>query len=1020
MTTPFLKIVAKDLYAKFGDQLRNVTVLFPNKRAGLFFNQYLIEITNQPTWAPQYLTISELFQQLSPLTVADPIQLICMLYKSYTLSSNQLAQAVYGDNSHDSMETLDQFYSWGQVLLADYQDIDGNLVDADKLFENISDLNDLTSFDYLTQEQIDAIKHFFPDFSQPTELQRRFFNVWKLLLPTYKSFRSYLASNRIAYESMLKRNVVNRLQAYGSQTSLPEEEMFGDDALEQTAVDFIQRFSDGLSSRTFVMIGFNVLSKSEQLFFKYLKLNANALFYWDYDTFYKTDDAFHFIEENILLFGNELAEAPVYSNFLEPKNITLTSVPQEIMQTRVAHDILMRWDAPEKTDNRTAVVMCNEAMLAPMLHSLPEGQMVNITMGYPLAHTPIANFITQLVMLQTKGYASSSAWRYTYVCNVLKHPYAALITNDESLNVLDVIKRKHQLFPSNTILHSNEQMAAIFTRNSSTADLLAYLSRIIEMVGKAFTQVNSSVNDDTHENEELQLIHESIFRVYAVINRLRRICEEGLLDIQVPTLQRMVQQIIQGTSIPFHGEPAVGLQIMGILETRNIDFRNLIILSANEGNLPKNPQASSFIPYNLREAFGMTTLEHKGSMYAYYFYRLLQRAENIHILYTLPGSSSTGSEMSRYLMQMLVNPKLTNIRQTTVHATYAPHSTAPVAIDKDDETIRRLFLRFGEKPLSPSAINTYLNCQLQFYFKYAAGFFPEEDVTEEVGNDVFGNIFHYVMEQIYKSTIGLNHEVQASTLISLANDKQFVSQLVDRAFNILFFKNDSASANIPQYNGEQLLNREVVITYVCDQLRHDAALCPLTVLGVEEKVGTELIVPGSGGRTIVLGGTIDRIDCITVNGKRVMRIVDYKTSASRKPANNVEELFDSKKNSRSGHIFQTFCYADIYTDKHPEVNPLAPALQYVKLVRSDLNAVAKSSSDSQEERASLPLSTLMVHLKEGKEEYPVCDFAGQVKKEYHERLVSCISGIFDKSTPFLPPSSNHHCQWCPFTAICNK
>ena len=151
-----------------------------------------------------------------------------------------------------------------------------------------------------------------------------------------------------------------------------------------------------------------------------------------------------------------------------------------------------------------------------------------------------------------------------------------------------------------------------------------------------------------------------------------------------------------------------------------------------------------------------------------------------------------------------------------------------------------------------------------------------------------------------------------------------------------------------------------------------------------------------------------------------MRIVDYKTSASRKPANNVEELFDSKKNSRSGHIFQAFCYADIYTDKHPEVNPLAPALQYVKLVRSDLNAVAKSSSDSQEERASLPLSTLMVHLKEGKEEYPVCDFTGQVKKEYHERLVSCISGIFDKSTPFSPPSSNHHCQWCPFTAICNK
>ena len=1019
MTTPFLKIVAKDLYAKFGEQLRNVTILFPNKRAGLFFNQYLFEITNQPTWAPQYLTISDLFQQLSPLTVADPIQLICMLYKSYTLSSNQLAQAVYGDNSHDSIETLDQFYSWGQVLLADYQYIDNNLVDARKLFENISDLNDLTSLDYLTQEQIDAIKHFFPDFTQPTELQRRFFNVWKLLLPTYEAFRSSLTSNRIAYESMLKRNVVNRLQAYSSQNSLPAEELFGDDVLEQTASDFIQRFVDNLSSRTFVMIGFNVLSKSEQLFFKYLKQNANALFYWDYDDFYKTDDAFHFIEENILLFGNELAEPLVYSNFLEPKNITFTSVPQEIMQTRVAHDILMQWKAPEKTDNRTAVVMCNEAMLAPMLHSLPEGQMVNITMGYPLAHTPIANFLTQLVLLQTKGSASSSSWRYTYVCNVLKHPYAALITDDESLHVLDLIKKKHQLFPSDKTLHTNNQMAAIFTRNSSTADLLAYLSNIIEMVGKAFTPVTASDNDESNENEELQLIHESVFRVYAVINRLCRICEEGLLDIQIPTLQRMMQQIIQGTSIPFHGEPAVGMQIMGILETRNIDFRNLIILSANEGNLPKNPQSSSFIPYNLREAFGMTTLEHKGSMYAYYFYRLLQRAENIHVLYTLPGASSTGTEMSRYLMQMLVNPKLRNIRQTTVHATYSPRSIAPVAINKTDETIRRLFMRFGEKPLSPSAINTYLNCQLQFYFKYAAGFFPEEDVTEEVGNDVFGNIFHYVMEQIYKSAIGLNREIQASTLVSLAKDKQFVSKLVDQAFNKLFFKNDSASETVPQYNGEQLLNREVVITYICDQLRHDAALCPLSVIDVEEKVGTKLVVPGSGGRTIVLGGTIDRIDCITINGRRVKRIVDYKTSASRKTANTVEELFDSAKSNRSGHIFQTFCYADIYTDVHPEVKPLAPALQYVKLVRSDLNAVAKSAA-SQEEKASLPLSTLMVHLKDGKEEYPVDDFAEQVKEEYHERLISCISDIFDKNTPFAPPSSNHHCQWCPFTAICNK
>ena len=605
----FLQLVAHDLYSKIGNDLSRTVLVFPNKRANLFFNEYLAGESDQPIWAPAAMSISDLFQKLSVQKAGDPIRLVCELYKVFKEET-------------ESQETLDDFYFWGELLISDFDDVDKNMVDADKLFSNLQDLKNLMDdYDFLDKEQEEAIQQFFQNFSieRRTELKEKFISLWDKLGAIYHRYQENLTELGIAYEGMLYRNVIEQLD------------------------------TDRLKYDKYIFVGFNVLNKVEHQFFKLLQDADKAMFYWDYDLFYtqqiKKHEAGEFLKRNLRDFPNELPES-CFDSFKSPKKIRYISASTENAQAR----FLPEWvkgianeqsQIAEENEKENAVVLCNEALLLPVLHSIPqEVKNVNITMGFPLAQTPVYSFINAAMELQTNGYRTDTG-RFTYeaVSAILKHPYTQQLST-HAISLEDDLTRTNRFYPLPSELKQDDFLANLFTPRSGIKDLCDYLVGLIKDISTIYRK-EGEYNDIFN-----QLYRESLFQSHLKINRLYSLIESGELNVRTDTLKRLISKVLTSSNIPFHGEPAIGMQVMGVLETRNLDFRNLIMLSLNEGQLPKSGGESSFIPYNLRKAFGMTTIEHKNAVYAYYFYRLIQRAENITLLYNTSSDGLNRGEES--------------------------------------------------------------------------------------------------------------------------------------------------------------------------------------------------------------------------------------------------------------------------------------------------------------------------------------------------------------------------------------
>ncbi|MBQ3628520.1 MAG: PD-(D/E)XK nuclease family protein [Bacteroidaceae bacterium] len=1059
----FLELVAKDLYQKCDGNFQNLTIIFPNKRASLFFNQHIFSIANAPLWAPTYLTISELFQTLSPLEVADTIELVCRLYQAY--------EKAYQQNGEAMDETLDKFYSWGELMLSDFQDIDNNHVDAQQLFRNISDLNDLTRFDYLTKEQVKALQEYFQDFDISTLLKENYMSLWKILPTIYTCFRKELRTAGLAYEGMLKRNVVSRLGGV-----LPDDERLSE-GQEAIAQQKVADFKERIQQQKFAIVGFNVLNKTEQEMFKFLKENSQVYFYWDFDEAYqqqKADDhkvfeAGRFIYEDMQAFPNEFKPDTetyrlAYRNFASSKkHITYISSPTENAQTQYIGTWMQQCHLQAEGEplNQSAIVLCNENLLQSVLHSIPVDEefakrfKLNVTMGYPLLQTPISSYLMAVLDLQLHGYhenrSGNSFWRYAQVAAVLKHPYTNRLGGDMSRQLLSAIKSHNILFPSVSLIENlpveqndekkakqEEQQKAfllqLFTKQNSMRDLLNYLLQLIQSVGNSYRLVEKTF--------DYQLYVESVFNAFKIVNRLLKLEESGILRVEPFTLSRLLFQIINSHSLPFHGEPAVGIQLMGVLETRNLDFKNVLMLSVNEGNLPKSETCSSFIPYFLREEYHLTTRDKRNSLYAYYFYRLVQRAENVTLIYNNSTEGTSRGEMSRFMKQMLVEQEdlqlAHKIELKNLSATNVPYLPSSIVVPKSEEVMEQLRGHFvwgedGSRPtalkpssngyLSPSAINTYIDCPLQFYFQKVAQLYPEEELTDDVEDNTFGSIFHFCMSEIY-TRLGIGKTLIEEDINSILSEGTTIAYYVDRAFNHEFF-HESDLNKTPTYNGNQLLIRSVIITYVKNQLEYDRQFCPLTIIEVEKEHSSFFKL--SNGSTVKLGGIIDRIDLVHLpddtdqqqskgtdpqqpKGIDQLRILDYKTSAKVKTANSVEALFDSKNTNRSNHIMQAFYYADIYSREESVRQAVGVSLMYVKLAK-----------EGGKEKKCNPLVML--------DNTAVRDFAHQsdttnpdvtLRDAYHSQLLAVIDSIFNPDVPFTQAPTNHPCKYCKFLAICGR
>lgn len=951
----FLQWVAHDLYAKIGNDLSRVALVFPNKRASLFFNEHLANESGHPIWSPAYLSISELFQQLSDLKPGDPIQLVCELYKVFREKTQ-------------SEESLDEFYFWGELLISDFDDVDKNMVDARKLFSNLQELkNIMDDFEFLDKEQEKAIQQFFQSFSieKRTHLKQKFISLWDKLGEIYRCYKENLTGQQIAYEGMLYRNVIETLN------------------------------TDALKYDRYVFVGFNALNKVETKFFKKLQKAGKAMFYWDYDIFYTKypglkHEAGEFINRNLTDFPNELPEH-LFNTLRTPKQIRFISSPTENAQARY----LPKWIRTIATsceEKENAVVLCNEALLLPILHSIsPEIENVNITMGFPLAQTPVYSFINAAMELQTNGYRNDSG-RYTYetVQAILKHPYTRQLSSFAEPLERDLTKN-NRFYPLPSELKKDDFLDLLFTPQNGLKALCQYLIDLLLKVSILYRQKEEK--DDIYN----QLYRESLFKSYTIVNRLYNLIEHGELQIKTDTLKRLLNKILNSTNIPFHGEPAIGMQIMGVLETRNLDFRNLIMMSLNEGQLPKSGGDSSFIPYTLRKAFGMTTIEHKNAVYAYYFYRLIQRAENITLLYNTSSDGLNRGEWSRFMLQLLVDCPFP-ISLEYLEAGQSPQGSQEICIPKTDYVLQRLYQTYdiNRNPkaiLSPSALNTYLDCRLKFYFRYVARLKAPEEISPDIDSALFGTIFHRSAELAYQDLTATGKEIREEDLQRLLHNEMKLQNYVDIAFKEKFFHIPIGEK--PEYNGIQLINSKVIGSYLRQLFRNDLHYTPFNMIAMEEPVEEEMKISTSlGPLRLKIGGTIDRID----SKGDTLRIVDYKTGGSPKIPVNIEQLFTPAE-GRPSYVFQTFLYAAIMSRQ--QNLKVAPSLLFIHRAASESYSPVIEMGESR------------------KPKLPVDNFAF-FEDEFRERLENLLKEIYNQEESFTQTENTKMCEFCDFKAICKR
>ena len=956
---PFLKIVAEDLYRKYGAQgsgLADITVVFPNRRARLFFDDFLSACSAQPVWSPQYTTIEELFQSQSDLRPADRIEMVTLLHK------------IYQEMLHTD-ESLDSFWSWGELMLADFDDVDRNLAPANQLFSLLREQRELTDTSFLTDEQRKALEQFFGEMknAQPTQLREHYQAVWSVLGNIYEKFSKLLAEKGIGYNGMIQRRVINNLNT--------------------------ERFT----ARKYAFVGFNSLDGAERELFRAIQKSGKALFYWDYDPAYTESSLLHeagrFLRDNLKEFPNELPREQF--DGMHKARLTIVEASTDNAQARFIPQWLESLKI-EKAGKETAIVLADENLLQPVLHSIPQERInnVNITMGYKLSETSLFSLVTALIDMQRLAAKNKGKLSIQSLSRVLSNPMTAALS-ENATKILEDLRKTRRMFPDTTALTSSKELAVLFTPATDNLSLLQYLQNVL----KALVPVIRERADDTLFQP---LNQESLYRIYTQINRLYSLAEAGNLDISTDTLCRLIRSVLSTTTVPFHGEPAVGMQIMGLIETRNLDFKNVLLLSAQEGTLPKSGQNASFIPYNIRVAFGLTTMQDKSAVSSYNFHHLLQRAENVTMVYNgnadAPGIGK--GQISRYLLQLIVSGA--NIRRITLKPDRKDAAIAPLTVQKTTSVLQELFDKYKDSYLSPSALNKYMNCKLQFYLAQIAGLKKPDETDTEIDFAMFGTLFHKSAQLTYNDLASKTpeHTITSQDIEALLKDHPRLEGFVQQAFREDYF--GGKDVNKTDYSGTQSINFEVILKYLRQILRMDMELyTPFQYVGSESDgykhyIGLpDPLQPGSTLQ-VCLKGIIDRMDC----KDGILRIVDYKTGREKETPKTIDELFPpTKYKDRKKEAFQIMYYAYIMS-MQPQFSKyrLAPTLLYTRT----------SSKPTKED----------IYYKIGPD--VLTDFIGQCGQDFEEKLKSIITEIFNPDIPFDPTDDKETCRNCDFSQLCGR
>ncbi len=966
----FIEEVASRLYDRYGDDVSSLTIVMPSKRARLFFAEALAKVSMRPMWEPTYTSIDDLMGKLSALHKVDKLRLVAELFKVYS-------------RYHD--EKLDEFYHWGEVLLADFDMVDKYLVDASQLFSNISDLKELEAdMSYLSAEQIELINRFWRTLTgekgsvvDSSSAKGRFLKVWRSLGAIYDEFRSRLRTLGVGYTGMIYREAVERLEQ-GSATLSDEAR--------------------------YVFVGFNALSKCEKALLQYMQQNCRVEFYWDYDSYY-TDNRFQeagmFIRENIALFPP--VEGVSHDNFRNIGTVNVLSTSSNVAQCQSVVDILesIASENGGVLDKDTAVVLTDENLLMPLLYALPEKfkirrevvgdrvvekPAVNVTMGYPLQNTLVYSFVERLLELQKHAGISKSGeatFYYVDVDGLLSHPYIADVSTSQYAELRSEIIN-HRLFQVPvSMIATTPLLQTIFRKTQGCREQSEYLLTVIDAISTA-----------TSSGEESAFRSEFLSITFDALMKLQNVIEQCDIEISESIYRSLVRRHLQSERVPFTGEPLEGLQIMGILETRNLDFKNVILLSMTDNNFPGSRATDkSFLPYGLRYGFDIPTAEHHEGVYAYYFYRLVERAENLYMLYSSGANDKSTGEPSRYIRQIEYETDF-DINYTNVGVEVSLSDSSNIEVSKSDEIFEKLLRFTRNKTLSPTAFSTYVKCPLKFYFNVVEHLRPDDELEESVDNMTFGNIFHEAADLLYSQ---IKDDAEPAVRLVELRERGEVERCVDMAIAKVYFGNEDGT--MPELGGELLIIRNIVREYLgANLLNYDIKHSEFAVAETECDVQMDMPIEVEGQSFVVkLGGRADRIDSLN-NG--LMRVIDYKTGKPRLNYNGVEALFHGEPIAikRESNIINTLLYSMMLS--HERGRDVRPELYYVgSMVREDYSPRFVESID----RKSRTL-----------------DAYSEVAAEFEAEVKLTLQEMFNRSVPFGQCQDDSACRYCDYQTICNR
>ncbi|WP_373496414.1 PD-(D/E)XK nuclease family protein [Aquiflexum sp.] len=949
----FLRNTAQEIIQTY-PELQNLVVVLPNRRAGLFFTKHLGTLIDKPTWMPEVKTIEDVFYQFAGQRPSDDLTLIFELYKVY-------------QTLHPEPETFDRFYFWGEMILKDFNDVDQFMAEAKKLYLYLYEIKEIESdLSFLTDQQIALIRQFWDSFqNQGRGHQEKFLKFWQILYPLYDAFKASLSVSGMAFSGMLYRKVAEKLDVIAK----PEKQ--------------------------YAFIGFNAFTKTEEKLIKHFVSEFRAKIFWDIDSYYLEDrnqEAGLFFREyrNDSIFGptfpKEIPEQIAKRN----AKIHTYATPLKTNQANLVGSLLEKVDKNENWEE-TVIILPDEQLLFPVLHTLPENlDKVNVTMGYPVKNTPVYAFLEAVLEMQRyiKVEDGIPLFYHQPLRSLLSSIYLQSVNPTFVMDLLREMKEQNQIYITQKKLHEGGAFFELIFRPLSSEQLFPYLSTLMEELAKRLGE------------EPLQRSY--LYQCFKQLNRLRGNFEkQDGLSVDREFFIRLFRQVFREVKLPFEGEPLQGLQVMGVLESRNLDFKRVIICNMNESSFPPAGSLNSLIPYNIRRAFGLPVQEQNDAIYAYTFYRLLQSAEEVHMIYTTASDQGKVGEKSRYIQQMDVEMGL-EMKEEVVYVPVDLKKTISIVIEKDDEVLRLLEKYVVNQDgksrvtISPSALSVYLDCRFKFYLRYLAGIKEKEEVKEEIDASVFGNIAHYSMEFLYQ---GFQERKKRSFLEQEDFQdlkKNWVFPAIEKGVRKFYHLDDSADTKL---SGQMAIVRDVLQKYLHRLLEIDEAEAPFQILSMEKAHQAKFQIDTVNGKVEVgLEGYIDRVD----EQHGTIRLIDYKSGGDKKVFANIESLFDREDKNRNKAAMQTMYYGLLYQATHPEnTKPLKPALfNFKEIFQEDFNPYLQQ--------------------KEPKGKAVEIENYREFALLYENGLKGLLEDMFDPEIPFSQTEDWDKCRYCSYKEICGR